>query len=136
MLNIVRAYELLRKLNIIKTYELYHHLKTHKNYELRINTDYWESVIYKRAFAHTLIQGDRAMKEKVQAVTTEVDVTKIRTEKKFEDAKTIREAIDVGEIPTATEADKLPVPPKEKVKAKKKKRDYIDPNVLEFPITN
>lgn len=76
------------------------------------------------------------MKEKVQAVMTEVDVTKFRTYKKFDDVKTIREAIDVGEIPTATEADKLPVPPKEKVKTKKKKRDYIDPNVLEFPITN
>lgn len=64
----------------------------------------------------------------------ETDVTAVRKSKKFDDATLIAMAIDNAEITTATEADKLPVPPKEK--AKKKKRDYVDPATMEFAPTN
>ena len=64
----------------------------------------------------------------------QMDVTAVRKSKKFDDAVAIASAIDNAEIATATEADKLPVPPKEK--AKKKKRDFVDPNTMAYPITN
>lgn len=62
----------------------------------------------------------------------ETDVTAVRKEKRFDNQAAIASAIDNAEIPTATEADKLPVPEKKK----KKKRDYIDPALMDFPPTN
>jgi hypothetical protein len=66
-------------------------------------------------------------KMKTTAVSTRVGV--------FEDDRAIQNAVEAGEVTTATEANKLPVPPKEK--AKKKKRDFKELDaLLQFPATN